>query len=64
MQWRKNDISTNIVATNSHAAGYQCLSAGGVISATAGDLITLVAATDASTYINYQNNSYSISLIS
>jgi hypothetical protein len=64
-QWRLNDSNYGIGASNLHQnTSNQNLVASGIISAAAGDVITLVCATDASSYISYQNNSYSIELVS
>jgi hypothetical protein len=64
-QWRVNDNNYGIGGMTYHQnTTSQCLVAAGVIGASAGDVISLVCATDASSYISYQNNSYSIELVS
>lgn len=63
-QWRLNDVPTTIQGYTYHQdTSRQSLVAGGIIEATAGDLITLVVATDTGGSINYQYNSYSIELV-
>lgn len=62
--WRKNDVDVGVKAKNVHDNSIQqCLSLGGIIEASKNDTITLVAATDASSYISYDNNSFSIELV-
>jgi hypothetical protein len=64
-QWRLNDLDTTINALTYHQdTTKQCLTAGGIIYAQSGDLITLVVNTDSGAYISHQNNSYSIELVS
>jgi hypothetical protein len=63
-RWRKNNADYGINAMTTHASGLvQNMALGGIISATAGDSITLVASTDVNAYISYQNNSYNIEFI-
>jgi len=66
LRWRVNDVDYGINGTTNHnsQSGYSMnLALGGIIYATAGQLITLVGSTDSGTYISYQNNSYSIELV-
>jgi hypothetical protein len=63
-RWRVNDSDYGISATNSHTSGIGCLVASGIIEASEGDLITLACATDSGAAISYQNNSYTIELVS
>ena len=64
-QWRLNDATTNIEGKTNHInTSSACLVASGIISAAAGDEITLVVSADSGSVISYQNNSYSIELVS
>lgn len=63
-QWRLNDSPTTIQGYTYHQdTTRQSLVANGIITAEAGDTITLAVATDSGGSINYQYNSYSIQLL-
>lgn len=63
-QWRVNDVPTTVQGYTYHQDTTRLsLVASGVLDAQAGDLITLVVATDSGGSVNYQYNSYSIELV-
>jgi len=63
-RWRVDGVDYGISAVNSHTSGIGCLTAAGIIAASAGQTITLACSTDVAAAISHQNNSYSIELVS
>jgi len=63
LQWQKNEVSTNITSRN-NASGVEQLTCSGYISATTGDTIQLVYATNStSVYISNAYSTYQIEMV-